>query len=135
MFEDVPAQPVPSLLRGFSAPAILKYGYAEDALVHLMARDRDPFNRCEAGQRLATTIVLERAGEPSRAFLDACARILASSAEDPAFAAEAIAVPAESFLAEQLAEVDPDALHAARNRLRRAMAQALKDPLLAVYRA
>ena len=135
VFEDMRAQPVPSLLRGFSAPVILKYDYTEDALVHLMARDRDPFNRWEAGQRLATTIVLERAGEPSRAFLDACARILASSAEDPAFAAEAIAVPAESFLAEQLAEVDPDALHAARNRLRRAMAQALKDPLLAVYRA
>jgi len=70
-----------------------------------------------------------------RAFLDACARILETSAQDPAFAAEALAVPAESFLAEQLAEVDPEALHAARNRLRRAIAGQLKGTLLEVYRA
>ncbi len=135
VFDDVPGEPVPSLLRGFSAPVILRYDYSERDLVHLMARDRDSFNRWEAGQRLATTIILERAGEPSAAYLGACARVLATSAEDPAFAAEALAVPAESFLAEQLAEVDPDALHAARNRLRRAVAEGLKDRLLEVYRA
>ncbi|MDX1376137.1 MAG: aminopeptidase N [Burkholderiales bacterium] len=135
VFDNIPAVPVPSLLRGFSAPVILKYAYAEAGLVHLMARDADPFNRWEAGQRLATTIILERAGEPSPAYLEACARLLQASAQDPAFAAEALAVPAESFLAEQLAEVDPDALHAARNRLRRAIAERLKDALLGVYRA
>jgi len=135
LFEGVPAQPVPSLLRGFSAPVILKYDYSEAELVHLMARDRDAFNRWEARQRLATTLILERAGEPSRAFLDACARALETSAEDPAFAAEALAVPAESFLAEQLAEVDPDVLHAARTRLRRVIAEQLKGRLLEVYRA
>jgi len=135
VFEDVPAPPVPSLLRGFSAPVILKYDYTEAELVHLLAHDRDPFNRWEAGQRLATTIILERGGEPSPAFLDACRHVLDTSAADPAFAAEALAVPAESFLAEQLAEVDPDRLHAARNRLRQAIAERLKDPLLGVYRA
>jgi len=135
VFDDVPARPVPSLLRGFSAPLILKYDYAEAELVHLLAHDRDPFNRWEAGQRLATTIILERAGEPSAAFLAACRRVLETSAEDPAFAAEALAVPAESFLAEQLAEVDPDRLHAARNRLRQAIAAPLKDALLEVYHA
>jgi aminopeptidase N len=135
VFDNVAAQPVPSLLRGFSAPVILKYDFSEAALVHLMAHDRDAFNRWEAGQRLATTIILERGGEPSPAYLGACARVLETSAEDPAFAAEVLAVPAESFLAEQLAEVDPDALHAARNRLRRAIAEALKDALLATYRA
>jgi aminopeptidase N len=135
VFEDVRARPVPSLLRGFSAPVILNYDYAEADLVHLLAHDRDAFNRWEAGQRLATTIILERGGEPSPAFLDACRRVLETSAEDPAFAAEALAVPAESFLAEQLAEVDPDRLHAARNRLRQAIAEHLKDALLAVYRA
>jgi aminopeptidase N len=135
VFEGVTTRPVPSLLRGFSAPVILNYAYSEGELVHLMARDRDPFNRWEAGQRLAATTVLEQGGEPSQAFLDACAQILEASAADPAFAAEALAVPGEAFLAEQLAEVDPDALHAARNRLRRAIAERLKDPLLEVYRA
>ncbi|MEJ2175102.1 MAG: aminopeptidase N [bacterium] len=135
VFDDVRTRPVPSLLREFSAPVILNYDFSENDLVHLMARDRDPFNRWEAGQRLATTIILERAGAPSPAFLQACAQVLETSAEDPAFAAEALAVPAESFLAEQLAEVDPDALHAARIRLRRAIAEHLKDALLEVYRA
>jgi aminopeptidase N len=52
---------------------------------------------------------------------------------DPAFAAEALNLPAESFLAEQMEVVDPDALHQSRNRLRRELAAALKDALLARY--
>jgi len=134
-FDGIAAKPVPSLLRRFSAPVILKYDYSEADLVHLMAHDSDPFNRWEAGQRLAASTILDRAGEPSRAFLDACARVLADADRDPAFAAEALALPSETFLAEQLAVVDPDALHVARNRLRRALAEYLEDALLETYRA
>jgi len=135
VFENVPAAPVPSLLRGFSAPVNLEYDYREEELVHLMAHDSDPFNRWEAGQRLATTIILEKDGEPSRAFVEACARVLADASTDPAFAAEALTLPSEPFLAEQMATVDPDALHAARNRLRRGLAEALNKDLLAAYEA
>jgi aminopeptidase N len=134
-FENLKSKPVPSLLRRFSAPVILNYPYTEDELLHLMAQDDDAFNRWEAGQRLAAQIILERSGEPSPAFVAACARVLERSAEDPAFAAEALALPAESFLAEQMTVVDPDALHAARNRLRLRIAEALKAPLLVAYRA
>ncbi len=134
-FENLPAKPVPSLLRRFSAPVLLNYPYTEDELVHLMAHDDDAFNRWEAGQRLAARVILEKSGEPSQAFLDACARVLEGSADDPAFAAEALALPSEGFLAEQMAVVEPDALHAARNRLRRRIAETLKQPLLAAYRA
>jgi aminopeptidase N len=81
------------------------------------------------------TIILEHGGEPSQEFLAACARVLEGSAADPAFAAEALALPSESFLAEQMHVVDPDALHAARNGLRRRIAQALRGRLLAVYEA
>jgi len=135
VFDGVRAAPVPSLLRGFSAPAIVKFDYSEADLLRLMAHDADPFNRWEAGQRLATTTILEHAGAPSDAYLEACARVLQASEADPAFAAEVLAVPSEAFLAEQLAEVDPDALHAARNRLRRAIAERLQDALLRIYRA
>jgi aminopeptidase N len=135
VFENVAAQPVPSLLRRFSAPVVLKHDYAEAELVHLVAHDSDAFNRWEAGQRLATRIILEHGGEPSPAFVDACRRVLGDAARDPAFAAEALALPSETFLAEQLEVVDPDALHAARNRLRRALAEALEDELAAAYRA
>ena len=134
-FENLKSKPVPSLLRGFSAPVILNFPYTEADLIHLMAADDDAFNRWEAGQRLMATIILEHGGEPSQEFLAACARVLEGSAADPAFAAEALALPSESFLAEQMHVVDPDALHAARNGLRRRIAQALRGRLLAVYEA
>jgi aminopeptidase N len=127
------ARPAPSLLRGFSAPVIVNYPYSDEELLRLMAGDDDPFNRWEAGQRLAAQIILERGGVPPAAFIGAARKLL--SDPDPAFAAEALALPSETFLAEQMAVVDPDALHAARNSLRRALARALKEELLAVYQA
>jgi aminopeptidase N len=126
-------KPVPSLLRGFSAPVVLDYPYTEAELVHLMAHDDDAFNRWEAGQRLAAEIILKQRGAPSQAFLDAARRLLADP--DPAFAAEALTLPSETFLAEQLEVVDPDALHEARNNLRLRLAEALQPELTAAYRA
>ena len=124
-------RPVPSLLRGFSAPVILNYPYTEDELLHLMAKDDDAFNRWEAAQRLATTTILEKDGVPSPAFLAAAKNVLGGP--DPAFAAEVLSLPAETFLAEQMAVVDPDRLHANRNSLRRALASCLKEQLRNCY--
>ena len=124
---------MPSLLRGFSAPVVLNYPYTESELVHLLGHDDDAFSRWEAGQRLAAGIILEQRGAPSQAFLDAIGRVLDDP--DPAFAAEALALPSETFLAEQLEVVDPDALHEARNNLRRHLAKALQPELTAAYRA
>ncbi|MGE0873445.1 MAG: aminopeptidase N [Burkholderiales bacterium] len=131
----VQAKPVPSLLRRFSAPVILNYPYTAEELVALFAADDDPFNRWEAGQRLAARYILEHAGTPAPEFVAAARRLLADAAADPAFAAEALALPAEAFLAEQMEVVDPDALHAARNALRLALARDLKADWLAAYRA
>ncbi|MSQ55069.1 MAG: aminopeptidase N [Betaproteobacteria bacterium] len=128
-------KPVPSLLRRFSAPVILDYPYTDEELVGLLAHDDDPFNRWEAGQRLAAKFILEARGKPSPAFVGAVRRLLAEGAQDPAFAAEALALPGESFLAEQMAVVDPDALHAARNALKRTLAAELKDAWLAAYQS
>jgi aminopeptidase N len=124
-------KPVPSLLRDFSAPVILNYPYTDDELLHLMAQDDDPFNRWEAGQRLATSIILEKDGKPGAAFLAAAGNVLAD--RDPAFAAEALTLPSESFLAEQMDVVDPDKLHASRNNLRRELAASLKNELQKTY--
>jgi aminopeptidase N len=131
-FEDLKAKPVPSLLRGFSAPVILKYPYTEDELLHLMANDDDPFNRWEAGQRLATSAILDDQGVPTPAFIAAARHLLKNP--DRAFAAEALNLPAETFLAEQLEVVDPDALHQSRNRLRSELARNLEPDLLSLYR-
>src|SRR5690606_2199835 len=110
VFVNVPNEPVPSLLRGFSAPVILEHEYSEAELTHLMAHDSDAFNRWEAGQRLATRILLRgveavRAGrelEVPQSFVSAFARVLADSRRDPAFAAEALALPSEAFIGEQM---------------------------------
>jgi aminopeptidase N len=136
-FVDVPERPVPSLLRNFSAPAVVYFGYSDAELAHLMAHDSDPFNRWEAGQRLATSLMLRgvealragRTAEVPRAFVAAFGRLLADAHRDPAFAAEALALPSETYVAEQMPVVDPDAIHAVRNGLRRALAQALRSQL------
>ena len=131
-FSNQKTRPVPSLLRRFSAPVVLNYPYTEADLLHLLAHDDDAFNRWEAGQRLAASTILERRGQPSPAFVDAMASMLRE--KDQIFAAEVLTLPSESFLAEQMHVVDPDALHAARNTLRRALARALKEQFLATYR-
>src|SRR3954468_3045640 len=129
----VKQRPVPSLLRNFSAPVILNYRYTEQDLIHLMAHDDDAFNRWEAGQRLAASTILEAKGVPTPAFVAAARELVRDP--DPAFAAEALSLPAETFLAEQLEMVDPDALHESRNRLRREFGRQLEKDLLSLYRA
>jgi aminopeptidase N len=140
-FVDVPAPPVPSLLRGFSAPVKLK-DVPLDRLKFLAINDPDPFARWEAGQQVATRVLLDgveacRSGA-KRAPLDrdlvtALRRILADADRDPAFAAEALTLPSEAFLADQLAVVDVDAIHAARERTRVELGRVLSMELASAY--
>ncbi|HEX7954217.1 MAG TPA: aminopeptidase N, partial [Burkholderiales bacterium] len=140
-FVNVAQRPVPSLLRGFSAPVNLRFDYTDDELTHLMAHDTDAFNRWEAGQRLALNLLLRgiaelRAGRAPRfpdSFFKAFGRILADASADPAFAAEALGLPSEGYIAEQMEEIDPDAIHAVRRSLRKGIALALRGELLATY--
>jgi aminopeptidase N len=142
-FVDVPAKPVPSIARGFSAPVKIRFPYTADELTHLIAYDSDAFNRWEAGQRLAADLMLAnvsevRAGREPRvpeSFIAAFGRVLADAGNDPAFAAEALALPSEGFLAELMDEVDPDAIHRVRLDLRRQIASALRSELQATYEA
>jgi len=144
-FENLEAgtgSPVPSLARDFSAPVIVKYDYTEAELALLAAHDADPFNRWEAGQRLALRIILDgveavqsgRGYELATTFIAAIERVLVDAPRDPAFAAEMLALPAESYIAEQMTIVDPDAIHAVRDEIRRRLALALKADLLGIYR-
>ncbi len=133
VFENIPQVPVPSILRGFSAPVAVSYPYTDAELTHLMAHDSDAFNRWEAGQRLATGLILGGVREAPQSFIAAVRRVLADGSRDPAFAAEALNLPSEVTLAEQMDVVDPDALHAARNGLRLQIAAAMRSELLAAY--
>jgi aminopeptidase N len=126
----VPEPPVPSLLRGFSAPVHVKHDYTDSELTHLMAYDSDPFNRWEAGQALAIRILLaaveaarhERDIEVPAAFIEAMGRVISDGSRDPAFAAECLQLPSESYLAECMEVADPDAIHAARMKVVREIA-------------
>jgi aminopeptidase N len=140
-FLDVPAQPVPSLGRDFSAPVLIDYPYDEQALQLLLGYDGDPFNRWEAGQRLAMDLLLkgvadQRAGR-AVSFPDylaqAFGRVLADAQKDPAFAAEALALPPEVVIAEQLPEIDPLAVHQVRLAMRIFLAQRLRDAFRRAY--
>ncbi|MEK6389687.1 MAG: aminopeptidase N [Paraburkholderia tropica] len=140
-FVDVPAAPLPSLLRNFSAPVIVEYDYAADELAFLLAHDSDPFNRWEAGQRLATRELLTLAtrasqGQPlevSQALVEAFRRVLTDASLSPSFRELALMLPSETYLAEQMAESDPAAVHAARQFVRKQLANALKAEWLAAY--
>jgi aminopeptidase N len=140
-FQNISEQPVPSLLRNFSAPVIVDYDYADEALTLLLAADDDPFNRWDAGQRLALKLLLNavadhRAGRDIHfpdTFTGAMARILDDAAEDPAFAAEVLVLPAEVYIGEQTTEIDPGAIHQARQALRRDLAVRLNAALAHAY--
>ena len=143
-FEGIAAAPVPSLLRDFSAPVILDFAYSPDELTHLLAFDSDPFNAWEAGQRLASRLILAATAAIAagttptwpHSVAEAARRLLAGHGErGAAFVAEALTLPGEATLAEALAEVNPDALHAARNGLRLYLAEALQGEFAATYAA
>ena len=143
VFAQVKEVPVPSLLRDFSAPVVLQYDYSDAQLLHLFRHDSDPVNRWEAGQRLAMARLLKltaahAAGEPlslDDTFIEAQRALLADDTLDAAFRELALILPSETIIAEQLAQVDPQAIHAARQFMRRTIAQALKPELLAQYHA
>ena len=142
VFVDVAEPPVPSILRDYSAPVVLRHDYDDAELTHLMAHDADPFNRWEAGQVLATRILLAgvesiRAGREMvvpAAFVEALGRVLTDGARDPAFAAECLQLPGEGVLAEQMSVADPDAIHFARKRLVLAVAQRYRTRFEGAFR-
>jgi aminopeptidase N len=142
VFENIAVAPVPSLLRNFSAPVILNYAYSEAELAHLLAHDSDSFNRWEAGQRLFGQLILKAAAAHSQgqrfvwpvAVIEAARKVLLG-AGDPAFIAEALTLPGEATLAEQMTVVDPEALYQARKGLAVALANALKDEFAGRYAA
>jgi aminopeptidase N len=128
----VTSEPVPSLLRGFSAPVVLEFDYSDAQLLHLLRHDSDPFNRWEAGQRLAigqAVLALGHDGADellSDAYLQAMREVLTHPELDAAFKELVLTLPSETYLAEQVAVVDPQRIHAVRESMRLQLALALR---------
>jgi aminopeptidase N len=147
VFTDVQHPPIPSLLRHFSAPVVMNFDYSDDQLAFLLAHDSDPFNRWEAGQRLATRRLLSLAATPSvdslsrspsaldGMLLQGLSQLISDTQLDPAFRDLALTLPSEIMLAEQSEVINPQAIHRARRALRRHLAEQLKAQLFATYQA
>lgn len=154
VFCDIDAPPVASLLRDFSAPVILETDQDETALTHLSACDSDPFNRWEAGQRLAGRVLVRLAeqfasnDQPARprdsseaesaslvagSLVEVFRGILRDAGLHPALKELALTLPDENVIGEQMAVYAPQAVQSARIALRRTLAQALHDDWLSAW--
>ncbi len=135
VFIDVPTAPVPSLLRGFSAPVRLEYAYTAAELAFLAAHDSDSFNRWEAAQRSYCSAILEQAarhrqGNPPAApaaMISLVEALLADRRADPALLALALAPPGLDYLAGLVETIDVDALVTARESVVRGIALAARS--------
>ena len=131
-FINVDVEPVPSLLRGFSAPVVLLDHLGDAELLTLLQHDPDPFNRWEAGQRLAMNRLLaaiqgEAPLQLDNDFIEAMRGVLRHPELDAAFKELALNLPSETYIAEQLSVVDPQRIHQAREAMKLQLAQALHE--------
>ncbi|MEY2954184.1 MAG: hypothetical protein RLZZ401_2271, partial [Pseudomonadota bacterium] len=135
-FVNVASEPVPSLLRGFSAPVVLDIDYDDAQLVFQLANDADPFNRWEAGQRLILRYAIKSIAENIHSIKANCLNddvmgalrgILRHVHLDAAFKELVLTLPSETYIAEQLDVVDPQQVHAVREAMRQQLATALAD--------
>ena len=137
-FDGIDEPPLLSINRGFSAPVVIHGSRRDGELERLAQTDTDPFARYEAMQELAFDALLtETRGETADfdPLIRAARNTLRSNELDPAFKAEAITIPQDAVVAERLEQIDPDAIHGARERLRAAVGGALLDDLVKVHAA
>ena len=141
-FTGIPARPVLSINRGFSAPIKLVTDLSGDDLAYLAAHDSDPFNRWQALQTISTRMLIDnvarlRAGHPSRIddkLMVALAAILEDAALEPAFVALCLVPPGEGDIAREIGnDIDPDAIFHARKDLRAAIGERLGAVLSTLY--
>ncbi|RFC33854.1 MAG: aminopeptidase N [Candidatus Nitrotoga sp. SPKER] len=142
-FNNVTSKPTPSLLRNFSAPVVMEYDYTDQELAQLMAHDSDAFNRWEAGQRLAMERLLKLIKQVKTdkkltlddLFINALRTTLNDQTLDPSFREVMLTLPSELMLAEQCAVIDPQAIHTARQFMRKTISEKLKADFIATYAA
>ena len=140
VFDDVDTPPVPSLLRGFSAPVILDTDHDDADLAVLMGHDNDPFNRWDAGQRLARQQILAWLDDAedralNESFAAAFSQTLQGDFNDRAFQALALKLPDENYLGEFIEVIDPEAIHQARRSVAKALVSRYQKAFLAHYHA
>ncbi|KGF66071.1 aminopeptidase N [Pseudomonas lutea] len=140
-FVDIAEQPLPSLLRGFSAPVKLSFPYNRDQLMFLMQHDSDGFNRWDAGQQLSVQVLQDMIAQHQKGellvmdqrLITALHTVLSDESLDQAMVAEMLSLPGEAYLIEISEVADVDAIHAAREFARQQLADNLSDALWKRY--
>ena len=129
-FEGLAAKPVPSILRGFSAPVVLRRDTSNEERAFLLAHDTDPFNRWEAGRVLGKDLMLRMVAQgatPDALYLDALAQVVRNDNLDPAYRALMLRAPSQDDIAQTLAQAghvpDPAQIYRAAQTLEQAKAQ------------
>ena len=141
-FRGLREAPVVSVARGLSAPITIDADRDDPTLAFLASHDSDAFNRWDAAQAFASNAIMRqidnhRAGrelEVDAAFVQSFTRTLAEQRLDRALIAEALMLPGEAYLADRMQTIDVDAIHVARQAMRRGLASALAEQLRQVYR-
>ncbi len=142
-FQQVPEAPALSLLRGFSAPVVLESDADDASLRFLMAHDPDPFVRWESGQAYGLQLMLDLVARRRRgqalALDDGLAQAFRATLRDGrldhAFRAQALSLPSETHVGQQMAEIDVEGVHAVREFLRQALGRSLHGDWLETYHA
>lgn len=140
-FTHIPEAPVPSLFRDFSAPVKIFYDYSAQQLATLIKHDSDAYVRWDAAQRMATNAILEQCRRRADGLemqldtdlVEAFRGVLSDRQADPALLAEAISLPDEDYLADQMKVVDVDGIHAARHFIRKGLAARLETLFAGQY--
>jgi aminopeptidase N len=142
-FTGIRQRPVPSLLRGFSAPVRIEDDLTEEDRVFLLKYDQDPFSRWESGQHLACRAILDlvprypdfgdQSGLPD-GLAQGFRKILQDQEMDKGLAAEILTLPSELYLAELMEEINVEGIYMVRQRLRSQLAVTLKEEFLVAWR-
>ncbi len=142
-FVGVKDNAVPSVLRGFSAPVTVKSDLSRADHLFLLSHDSDSFNRWEAGQNIATSVIMalvdditaDRTLSLDPEFTAAMGKILGQPDLDRAFMAEMLTLPSEAILGQYRSPINVDAIHQARNFVSRALVDAHHEQFREIYHA
>ncbi len=151
-FIDVPELPIPSLLRGFSAPVKLIHDSSDEDLLFLMSHDTDPFNRWESAQKLLTNIILRmvnaiQSNELKKdnlrqstkndlaSIIDAFRKTLLDESLEKAVIRQTLTLPGEAYLSEHVDIIDVELIHFVRESIKEMIANELEHEFYKIYQS
>jgi aminopeptidase N len=143
-FDNIAAEPTPSIFRDFSAPVYCQFPYSDEDLAFLATHDSDLFNRWDALQQLCTRVLVKAAKEHKAVWAELAAPVIAiygaalgqalsPNALDSSYTELLFTLPSEGILAEHLDVVEPDYIRVARNSFKGLLANALSAQWQALY--